>query len=150
MKEEANNLTDLCKKITHSTEPLGGVKTISLPEVEEVINGYSVEKMAEEYAKQAKGIDIPYENGLFYGYMEGFSTHQELVKDKLFTVEDMENLVKHVTNNYKINSWINELYSTGEHKNYKEIVNSYLQQSLLLKTEWNVEFDKQDKLKQTI
>ncbi len=50
-----------CKKITHSTEPLaydedGGyypisVTAISLSEVEEAINGYSVEMMANEYAK---------------------------------------------------------------------------------------------------
>ena len=59
-----------CKKITHSTEPLevltalpnygngevtqfgfNKIKPISLSEVEEAINGYSVEKMANEILK---------------------------------------------------------------------------------------------------
>ena len=50
-----------CKKITHST-PIGGlsamliagVRELSLSEVEEVIYGYNVEKMAEDYINSEK------------------------------------------------------------------------------------------------
>jgi hypothetical protein len=30
-----------------------------------------LEEAAEKYAKTAEGIDIPYQNGLYYGFVEG-------------------------------------------------------------------------------
>lgn len=133
-------------KITHSTQPLecnkiqsenaniqkvswGNIKPLSLSEVEEVINGYSVEKMAES--------KYPYKlssNARKKGFIEGFKTHQELAKDKLFTIEDMrkaydEGLLKYCTKNENGFSW-------------EEFI-----QSLLPKTEWDIEFDEQGKIK---
>jgi len=133
-----------CKKITHSTEPLEVVdficnsgevqeeildykeiKSLSLSEVEEAINGYSVEKMAE---KNFGTFGIGKERALCWE--AGFKAHQELVKDKLFTVEDMREAFEAGT---KCEDWIDD----------KE---EYIQ-SLLPKTEWDVEFDEQGKLR---
>lgn len=88
-------------KITHST-PIGGfsamliagVKELSLSEVEEVINGYSVEKMTFlKFPKNERttwGKSYSYDNEKKReGYVEGFNAHKELVKDKLFTIEDL-------------------------------------------------------------
>ncbi len=127
-------------KITHSTQPLelstshintgkyhfDKIKYLSLSEVEEVINGYSVEKMAES--------KYPYKlssNARKKGFIEGFKTHQELVKDKLFTIEDLEKALSQAflacQDGYDITT--------------KEII-----QSLLPKTEWDIEIDKNNKI----
>lgn len=89
-------------QITHSTQPLeiikipsevaniqkiswGGIKVLSLSEVEEAINGYSVDKMAKyHYGNHRKTREFE------DGFMLGFKiAHKELTKDKLFTVENM-------------------------------------------------------------
>lgn len=94
-------------QITHSTQYLGflhekgittanlkpdwtNVKYMSLSEVQEAIYGYSVEKMAQsafthpDFGKYKIG-SVAYYNG----YKDGLKAHQELTKDKLFTVDDM-------------------------------------------------------------
>lgn len=97
-------------KILYSTQPLeemnhGNYKSkvfldieqLSLSEVEELINGYSVEKMAEEAAIEMEyDYDSLEDNGVNHfidGYIKGFNAHKELVKDKLFTVEDMKKII---------------------------------------------------------
>ena len=124
------------KKITHSTEPLENVKTISLSEVEEVIYGYSVEKMA----KNEFPVDKYQQDWAFrrMGFVKGFKAHQELVKDKMFTVEDIRKAMFEV---YK-----NGIRSSKEGKeSFSEISNRIIQ-SLLPKTEWLIEFDEQGKI----
>jgi hypothetical protein len=37
----------------------------------------TLEEAAEKYAKTAEGIDIPYQNGLYYGFVEGAKWQQE-------------------------------------------------------------------------
>lgn len=160
---------DHCKKITHSTQPLEGhdylwrplVKSLSLSEIEEAINGYSVEKMRHDYLNSEKiktnkkwntkqyfdydlrGIDLKGRDEFLYkklllklysetgaGYMDGFKAHQELVKDKMFTLEDMEEA-------------FNEGVSYGIDKG---VPFEKYKKKLLPKTEWNVTFDEQGKL----
>ncbi len=131
-------------KITHSTQPLelstshintgkyhfDKIKHLSLSEVEEVINGYSVEKMAEKFVMEKLKISSQ-APGVMIGYIEGFKTHQELVKDKLFTIEDLEKALSQAflacQDGYDITT--------------KEII-----QSLLPKTEWDIEIDKNNKI----
>jgi hypothetical protein len=118
-----NKRNDVFKKITHSTEPLeykygsqkhgfnmgvmssdiklvyDQIKPLDLSEVEELINGYSVEKMSYEATKKqlirifsgesAEDIDDDIQKRRYY-YELGFNAHKELVKDKLFTVENIE------------------------------------------------------------
>jgi len=71
---------------------------ISAAEAEEAINGYSVEKMAENYAKRYtdknnygyNGDSLCIEDRIeMEAYIEGFNAHKELVKGKVFTVDDM-------------------------------------------------------------
>lgn len=102
-------------KITHSTQPLehgigkavdgtyppeyprfDKIKPISLSEVEELVNGYSVKKMAKEKYPNNWSKSKDFEDPLLIigcsrnAYEAGFEAHQELVKDKVFTIEDME------------------------------------------------------------
>lgn len=79
------------KRITHSTQPLNkdfndwfDVQIITLSEIQELIYGYSVEKMAEKWLSLNYG-DVLCGYAMMDGYMEGFKAHKELVKDKLFT-----------------------------------------------------------------
>jgi hypothetical protein len=148
-KKEKGVLFHHCKKITHSTQPLedvfigntfrvnvGGfekgynnIKALSISEVEELVNGYDLITLSKEATKNKK-----FANGLHEEvvaqmyYRKGFKTHQELVKDKLFTVNDMRNMFilggKHKTQNP--DKFLEKM---------EEII-----QSLLLKTEWDVEF----------
>lgn len=70
------------------------VQIISLSEIEEAVYGYSIEEIALEkypihvFRKGEVGTDLSYLNRK--SFTDGFKTHRELVKDKLFTIEDME------------------------------------------------------------
>jgi hypothetical protein len=44
------------------------------------------EEAAEKYAKTAEGIDIPYQNGLYYGFVEGAKWQAE----RMYSEEDMK------------------------------------------------------------
>lgn len=118
-----------CKKITHSTQSLSdkphyaAYDIITLQEVEELFNCNNTMELARESA-----IDNNYDvdNDTYkHGFVEGFNAHKELMKDKLFTVEDVMKFYKHVKTH-----------------TVKEAMDLILQ-----KTEWLVEFDKQGKLK---
>jgi hypothetical protein len=117
------------KKITHSTQPLEGVITIPLSEVEEAINGYSVEKIAiKRWGKDlaTKGHRI--------GFIDGFKAHQELTKDKLFTVEELYTAFS-----------CGRTYEKSNHEGVgqSELVD-YIQS--LRQTEWNVEITPEGKI----
>mgnify|MGYP006921281610 CR=1 FL=1 len=151
-------INDNCKKITHSTQPLERyygatdgtipfvyhkIKPLSLSEVEEVINGYSVEKMAEEFANNSATTN--YEDGInvgkYQGYIAGVNTHKELVKDKLFTMDDLKT---------QLVQFVNDFTKFKYRGNYADIINQFcnnVEKSLLPKTEWECYFDEQGKLK---
>lgn len=148
-----------CKKITHSTQPLepymemadysisktfGKIKQLSLSEVEEAINGYSVEKIAENLIQfkqdgsyQTMRIDMNYEKRK--GFIEGFKTHQELVKDKLFTGEDLANYLNYVEDNYHFHS--DTWYDIETDEPVKRATIFFNYKKTLQKTEWDIEFD---------
>ncbi len=121
-------------KIIYSTENFGAgwqqkVMQLSLPEVEETIYGYDVEKMSINAAS----------NTYSSIWRNGFRTHQELVKDKLFTVDDMK---KAINLTYELCDRFSD-YIVRDRKVYvqqptidqeNEII-----QSLLPKTEWGIE-----------
>lgn len=130
------------KKVTHSTQPLekreghvtkgGGIpifdkiKEITLSEIEEIIYGFSVEKMAEPIKKEF-GEDCEY-----WYYEKGFKAHQELVKDKLFTIEDLRKAYSAGLYNTDRKGFT--LYEPSKH--FDEII-----QPFLPKTEWEIEFN---------
>ncbi len=138
-------LTDLseCKLITHSTQPellgegwMQSVLPLLLSEVEEAINGYSVDELYAEHKKTF--IWEPAKESSFH-FKAGFNAHKELVKDKLFTVEDIEKA-------------IDKAYSKGLAKpnsgRLSDVpkVQSEIIQSLLPKTEWEVEITPEGKI----
>lgn len=140
-----------CKKITHSTQPNKGMENvtfISLSEVEEAINGYSVEKMAEKILTSHKDYKSEgfsdYQNGRLNGIIEGFKAHQELVKDKLFTIDDL----------VSFEEWLRKKF--GSVKPFqeaqirlklspKEVVEYYYNSKY--QTEWDITIDDQGKIK---
>jgi hypothetical protein len=128
-------------KITYSTQPIeeivwweketrksklgfDKIKPLSLSEVEELIYGYSVEKMANSHCEEQNRLSNSYDHGSF---IEGFKAHQELVKDKLFTAQDVINIVE-------------KSRETGLTAEY------FIIKHLLPKTEWKVKFNEQGKL----
>lgn len=140
-------------KITHSTQPLevepipdekfpkvfDKIKRLSLSEVEEAINGYSIYQKALDFAITSK-IYIDDEKTHDEVAESLISFHKELVKDKLFTVEDMLNF----------SWWLNKnlgQYSSDENAHFEL---KYFNQWKKLnppKTEWDVTFDEQGKIK---
>lgn len=133
---------DNLKVITHST--IGhmyqdNIKSISLSEVEELINGYSVEKMFLEWESK---------NGNSYNdeanaFEAGFKAHQELVKNNLFSLEFLTWIDKEEVT-YKDGSWIKYFDGKDNYLSIKELYSYY--KSLLPKTEWEVEFDENNKI----
>ena len=157
------------KNITHSTQPLGtpllftnafeselslsinglnetfienwGCKKLSLSEVEEAINGYSVEKMADDYVKSQplRNRSLTNDGWNATGFVNGFKAHQELTKDKLFTKKDMINSLKELSKQLFLKKEFS--LSDSIEKSSKII------QSLHPKTEWDITIDEQGKLK---
>lgn len=141
-------------KITHSTQPLehgtepfdngvqyqkifNKIRPLSLPEVEELIYEHNVEKLAESangYSVYGKPLGEKY-LAFNEGYQSGFNAHKELVKDKLFTEQDLREAISLAWN-----------YGRMGQNNLKDCGNSIVQ-SLLPKCEWGVELDEQGKLK---
>lgn len=130
-----------CKKeCQNPRKDYNKIKRLSLTEVEEAIYGYSMEKAAYNFCDN---VVRPKDEtrSLFFAFCTGFSTHQELVKDKLFTVEDMK---KSFNAGYDLNTW-EQLNIPNDEREYLN-EHDYIQ-SLLPKTEWNVTFDEQGKIK---
>lgn len=139
------------QKITHSTQPLeapvaingfGNYDFISLSEVEELINGYSVDYRLEDFEHERNKVYS--ETGsltactiLDRGISLGFNAHKELVKDRLFTVDQAYSIWKAGQEYWK---------TSGASITFEELVERR-KESLLPKTEWEVTFDEQGKLK---
>ena len=130
-------------KLTHST--IGymfqdDILPLSQVEVEELVYGYSVEKRANSHAVQS---GCEYKEDLVRiskAYQTGFKAHQELVKDKLFTVEDIEEAHKSGIEYGK------SLYSQTNYDSKLAITSKQYIQSLLPKTEWNISIDEYNKI----
>ena len=146
-------LSDL-QKVTHSTKPLELVKDplltlgsplgfnklkhLPLSEVEEAINGYSVEEMAEKSIDVAMSLNSALSRTLFMLiYKDGFKAHKEHTKDKLFTADDIRKAIELSRN----------VYTKG--RDYWSLTVEEIIQSLL-PTEWEVEFDDNRKLRLVI
>ncbi len=100
-------------------------------EVKEAIYRYNLDDLVfNEFKKQDKYTFNEFKDI----FILGFKAYQELVKDKLFTIEDIDNAYIQGKNDESISG------------NKKKMREEYLQ-SLLPKTEWDVEFDEQGKLK---
>lgn len=135
-----------CKKITHSTKGLGGVKTLSLPEVKETIGEVDVEKKAEERYPYEVGYGVSDENTrigeLQDAYVNGYNQCLQDNKNKKYTENDLKkSFEKGEERGYEEKS-CRERYNplTGyEPKNNKMVFEEIIQH-IQSETEWNVEF----------
>lgn len=151
-------------KITHSTKPLEdiGLNTsmgihlgfdkispLSLSEVEDIINEYNVEEMAYKKVQQKfKMTHLPLEEiseygghiqGFASGYIEGFKSHQELVKDKFLLTKGQ--LINAILFGMEKGLSVGKVTETDG-----DWVNNYIK-NIPTKTEWEVTFDERGKLK---
>ena len=130
-----------CKKLTHSTQPellgegwMQSVKPLLLSEVEEVINGYSVEKMADNWFYNEENKNHYKNYNEKPAWIKGFKAHQKLTKDKLFTAQPLEHLLNLLT------------YDDLDEEEKIDVCEEYIRNLLIPKTEWNVKFNEQGKL----
>jgi hypothetical protein len=129
---------DTCKKITHSTQPLGigwqqEVIELSLQEVKELLGEVDVEKKAVNSWEGCDGCDTNDELFFTNGYQRGYNQCLEDNKDKKYTEEDILNILY----DYDNIDW-----SKKEHKQSVIMMKEWLYeklQSFQPKTEWNVE-----------
>lgn len=134
-------------RITHSTQIAEHSKLISLTEVEELVNGYSVDSICEkEFNIKYPSDETNWKKSL---WKDGFKVHQELTKDKLFTESELLLLLDRIARRYfkqgqehKGNMAIAGDPLFGLRNELKEFI-----KSLLPKNEWLVDFDENGKLK---
>lgn len=126
-------------KITHST--IGylyqdNIKSLNVSDIEELVYGYSVDKAIREcdYFFQDPEMFDKYENkDDIKLFKHGFKAHQELTKDKLFTIDDMEQAY--------INGSNHQIVLCDRNKEKLDYLNS-----LLPKKEWDIEIDENNKI----
>ena len=141
------------KKITHSTQPNKGMENvtfISPREVKELIGEVDVEKKVEkfigcEYDDIEDSIDqIGYDS-----FIRGYNQALEDSKEKKYTEEDMITAFEKGTNTGALSERFYD-YDNGDYEEapqyYKQQKESFIQ-SLQPKTEWEVTFDEQGKLR---
>lgn len=123
------------------------IKQLSLSEVEEVINGYNLEEMVGQSFENMgyhSTVTSHEENQFKLGYKLGFKAHQELVKDKMFTVEDIKKAIQ-LAQDYTVETQYDEfdvLHEILKHTHSEKMII----QSLLPKTEWDIEINEQNKI----
>jgi hypothetical protein len=139
-----------CKKITHSTKELDGVKTLSLPEVKETIGEVDVEKLAEKYIEnycndnnlESSVLTDAVKTLLRIGFIDGYNRCFKDNKDKKYTENDLKkSFEKGEERGYEEKS-CRERYNplTGyEPKNNKMVFEEIIQH-IQSETEWDVEF----------
>lgn len=137
--DEASSENSFLRKITHSTKPLEStetvivdklvfnkIKSISLSEIEKLINRDNIEKMASEYAVE------DFDDYAYCGFMAGFKAHQEFVQNKLTNSGNMNHL-----------EWIYDrlIHKHGENPNcdYMHKLKNIID-SIYLRSEWDIEF----------
>ena len=128
------HVQEALKQALESIPCLGSSSDIpTYEEVEEAIYGYSMEKAAYNFCDN---VVRPKDEtrSLFFAFCTGFSTHQELVKDKLFTIEDMKLFAAELIGRYKSGK-------IQEFEDVQDIIESYLP-----KTEWEVEITPEGKI----
>ena len=117
--------------IIASTSTKEGNNKLSKQNCDEIFGVVDVEKMAEQFTVDESYGEIS--GDLFKGYIYGFNKAMELNKDKVFTLEDMNNAMDWIMTQY---FEFHEQPTTGRREQYLES----LQQS----TEIEVEIEMED------
>lgn len=121
-----------------------GLPVIDWNGLEEEFGWVDVEKLANNYVNNNyPDYLIPIEkSAAIEDVIWGFNKAQSL-NDKKFSLEDMLNLVEHITNGYVINTWENRDYKTNKHKTSKEILDEFTQ-SLQQPKVFDIEVETED------
>ena len=134
------------KRITHSTKPesfgdgwMQSIKPLLLSEVKELLGEVDVDKKTEEFAKHHSIYDSA-QDDTEYGYREGYNQCLEDNKEKKYTEHD---LIKAMTLISKFSLKTPDLCYTDKYGDMEYKIISLLQP----KTEWEVEFNENGKLK---
>lgn len=139
-------------KITHSTEPLNDiefkrVKTLSLNTIKGLISEVDVKELSKKYSMTKP---LMYQDAMSDGFIDGY--HQSLKdnEEKKYTLQDMINAYREGTNAGALHERLID-YDNGDfgdaEQYSEEYENSFIQSLQRPKTEWEVEFDKDGKLK---
>lgn len=126
------------KKITHSTHSIEGVFPLNLSEVKELISEVDVEKKSEDYTEEWSGkrrIDTYIHNAYIAGYNQCLKDN----KEKIYTKEDLEKA-------YNFGMHIEAGNIQFNYKKYNSQFEQFMD-SIQPKTQWEVMFDENNKLK---
>lgn len=117
-------------EVTHSTQQLEGVELLDKSEIEELVYGYSVEKIADELWRS------PYSQLTSKSsFKKGFQAAMEINKDKIcISVEDFKKEAYNFFTIYQTNDFDND----GLEKEFERILDLRLK-NYLPRTEWDVE-----------
>jgi hypothetical protein len=122
-------------KVIRSTRPLEGVEFIHISEVQEVLDGYNIGKLAELHTLK---MFEDYKSSDKNSFIEGFNACKELMKEKRFTRRDMVGAFVGGTN---VGSAYESMIQDGDYKNaefFAEEEEKEFQDSLNEPTEWEV------------
>lgn len=130
------------------------VQIIPIDEIEQLINGYSVEQLGLDYASKFGSINpesySDEQIARLHGFIDGFNAHKELVKDKIIiSKEQLEDILYTLLNCERYEDGAFSYVGTDQYR--VKITSSALVRKfvnpLLPQTEWSVEFDENNKLK---
>lgn len=134
-----------CKGCDKKQLGFNKIKPLFIQEVEELLSGYSVEKMVDD--RYPSDINDFTDNGfdkkeiVRIAFCDGFNAHKELVKDKLFTMEDMKKLFATTLQNAPSTESHTRMISDKEYRNFvMDKLFSELIKPMIPKTEWDVQF----------
>jgi hypothetical protein len=129
-----SNTSYVCNNCNHQWN---NVKPLNLSDVEEAINGYSIEKMAEKHFHKSY---INYKVRQ-QGFIDGFKACQELMKDKLFTANDMYSAYNAGGNDGALHESLMdyESHDSTDAEEFSKSASEEFKNSLLPKTEWEIE-----------
>lgn len=129
------------KKITHSTNiDWNEVYYIPLSEVKELIGEVDVFTVVEQWSKSKEKFVYQYWNKP--SFIEGYNQALEDNKDKKYTEEDMKECIKSILRDLNAHNEIDKPVNFVWTDSFKKHI-----QSLKPKTEWEVEFNTNGKLK---
>jgi hypothetical protein len=129
------------KKITHSTQFLEGVKQLVPSDIPiELIGEVDVFTVVEQWSKSKEKFVYQYWNKP--SFIEGYNQALEDNKHKKYTEEDMKECIKSILRDLNAHNEIDKPVNFVWTDSFKKHI-----QSLQPKTEWEVEFNTNGKLK---
>lgn len=122
------------------------IKQETLEEVAERLSKDAYKKHSVKDYELSLDEQIQRSGGFIVGFKEGFRAHQELTKDKLFTIEDINKAMDCVYN-WMIEGSGNLYGRFPRASSLEELKSNFKEDYLQPKTEWDIKFNEKGKLK---